>query len=56
MDRRFSDRPVDRLIACVPEVSNAHACPKTIGPAPMMRMVEESVLLGIFLGFTVPAG
>ena len=38
---------MDRVIACVHEVSNAHACPMTMGPAPMMRMEEMSVRLGI---------
>src|SRR5262249_34009263 len=33
--------------AWVPEESNSHACPMTIGPEPMTRMCDRSLRLGI---------
>src|SRR5260370_21789708 len=37
------------LQACVPEESNSQACPMTMGPAPMIKILSRSVRLGILV-------
>src|SRR5260370_15073984 len=37
------------LQACVPEESNSQACPITMGPAPMIKILSRSVRLGILV-------
>jgi hypothetical protein len=49
MDRGEIDKPLGRLTTCI-LLSNSHACPIMIGPAPMMRMDWMSVRLGISFG------
>ena len=56
MDRGGVDRSLEGLIGLVPKYANSQACPIMIEPAPMTRIGEMSVRLGMIQSIGFPSG